>query len=188
MGEITKKEDEWQRRATDAAIADARKVVDGSRLLPHTPVGRLSDQQWGWIVTGVIFAWIRVRCEQAIAQGLDQEQAVRLIASSPSPGDVAVVHSILPALAELAAIDWSQPLAAWSKDTMVSFLLLTWQLINKAEVARDHAPGEILRKAPAPVETPITTPTIFDEIPEFLRRAPPRDWDDKKGDDLPFDL
>ena len=43
-----------------------------------TPVGRLTDLQWGWLVTAAIFGWIQTRCQQAIEEGLDQEQAVRL--------------------------------------------------------------------------------------------------------------
>ena len=75
----------------------------------------------------MIFGWIETRVQQAIAEGLDQEQTVRLTGLSPSPCDVAVVRSILPALADQAGIDWSLPLTAWSKDTMVGFLLLAWQ-------------------------------------------------------------
>ena len=160
MDEITKKEDESQRRATDAAIAGARRIAGDCKGLPAmTPVGRLNDAQWGWIVTAAIFGWIRTRVEQAIEEGLDQEQAVRLTGLTPSPCDVAVVHSILPALADQAGIDWSQPLATWSKDTMVNFLLLAWELIARGEVARDQGPGKILRKS----ET----------------------WD-KEGDEIPF--
>jgi hypothetical protein len=147
MGEITKKEDEWLRRATDAAVAGARKIALGNQPLMNTPVGRLNDHQWGWLVTAAIFGWIQTRCEQAIEEGFDQEAAVRITGLSPSPCDVAVVHSVLATLAEQAGIDWSQPLVAWTKDTMTSFLLLAWQLMNKAEAARDHGPGKILRKS-----------------------------------------
>jgi hypothetical protein len=191
MGEITKKEDEWQRRATAAAIAAARKIAGGSGSLMNTPVGRLSDLQLGWIITAGIFGWVQTRVEQAIAEGLDHEQAVRMTGLTPSPCDVAVIHSILPALADQAAIDWSLPLSVWSKEMMSDFLLSAWQLINKAEIARDHGPGGILRRsaaAPAPVEMPMTTPDDHLSIPEFLRRTPPKDWDGKKGDEIPFDL
>ena len=41
---------------------------------------------------------------------------MRLTGLNPSPCDTAVVRSILPTLADQAAIDWSQPLEAWSKD------------------------------------------------------------------------
>jgi hypothetical protein len=153
MGEISKKEDEWLRRATDAAIAGARKVALSSSPLMNTPVGRLSDHEWGMIITAVIFRWIEVRVQQAIAEGLDQEKSVRLTDFSPDPCDVAVVSSILPTLADNAGIDWALPLSAWSKDVMTNFLMLAWQLIRDAEHARDHGPGKILRKAEINWET-----------------------------------
>ena len=114
--------------------------------------------QWGWIVTAAIFGWIETRVEQAIAEGLDQEQTVRLTGLSPSPCDVAVVRSILPTLADTAGIDWTLPLAAWSKDTMSDFLLVAWDLIRKAEIARDHGPGRILRKS-------TVREVVADEVP-----------------------
>jgi hypothetical protein len=150
MGELSKREDEWQRKATAAAIAEVRKIAVDSTPLMNTPVGRLSDLQWGWFIAAGIFGWITTRCEQAIAEGLDQEEAVRMTDCSPSPGDIAVVRSILPALADQAGIDWSLPLTAWSKDTMASFVLLVWQLINKAEHALDQGPSKILRKSSKP--------------------------------------
>jgi hypothetical protein len=142
---ITKFEDQWQEKTTNSAIAAARKIALGSAPLMNTPVGRLTNTQWGWLITAGIFAWIRTRCEQAIAENVDQEAAVRLTGLSPSPCDVAVVTSILPALADQARIDWSLPLSAWSKDTMTNFLLLAWQLINQAELARDQ--GKIIGKS-----------------------------------------
>jgi hypothetical protein len=156
----TKKENEWLDKATAAAIEGARKIALNSSGLPMmTPVGRLNNTQWGWIVTAVIFAWVQTRTEQAIAEGLDQEQAVRLTGLAPSPCDVAVVAAILPELADKAGVDWSLPLQAWSKDTMSSFLLLAWDLLNKAETARDHGPGKIIQKS--------------------------KDWE-TKGDEIPF--
>ena len=135
------------RRPRPPSPARARSR-SGHGPLMNTPVGRLSDDQWGWIVTAAIFGWIETRVQQAIAEGLDQEQTVRLTGLSPSPCDVAVVRSILPTLADTAGIDWTQPLAAWSKDTMSDFLLMAWELIRKAEIARDHGPGGILRNQP----------------------------------------
>jgi hypothetical protein len=146
MGEITDKENPWLAKATEAAIAGARKIANSTSLPAKTPVGQLSDSQWGWIITGAIFAWVQTRVEQAIEEGLDQDQAVRITGLSPSPCDVAVVRSILPELADKAAIDWSQPLVAWDRDTMVNFLLLAWQMIGKAEATRSHGPGKILRE------------------------------------------
>jgi hypothetical protein len=147
MGEISKKEDEWQRRATAAAIAGARTTALGSTSLMNTPVGRLSDLQWGWIVTAGIFEWITVRIEQAVEEGLSDEATVRSIAAIPAPCDVAVVRSVLPKLADVH-INWSRPLKDWSEETMTEFLLAAWQLIHEAEIARDQGPGRIIRKQP----------------------------------------
>ena len=149
MSEITKREDAWQQKATDAAIAAVRKIaLNSSGLPPMTPVGRLTDLQWGWLVTAAIFGWIQTRCQQAIEEGLDQEQAVRLTGLTPSPCDVAVVTSILPPLADQPGIDWTLPLKGWPKDLMVNFLLLAWRLISAAEIARDQGAGKkILQKS-----------------------------------------
>jgi hypothetical protein len=143
MGELTEKENEWLDKATAAAIAAVRKIaLNSSGLPPMTPVGRLTDLQWGWLVTAAIFGWIQTRCQQAIEEGLDQEQAVRLTGLTPSPCDVAVVTAILPMLADQAGIDWALPLEAWSKDVMVNFLLQAWRLIRAAESA-----GKILKRS-----------------------------------------
>jgi hypothetical protein len=103
MNEIAKKEDEWQAKATSAAIAAARKIVLGNSSLKVAHVGRLNDYEWGWIITAAIFGWVQTRCEQAIAEGLDQESAVRMTGLTPSPCDVAAIKSILPQLADTPA-------------------------------------------------------------------------------------
>jgi hypothetical protein len=153
MGERAKHEDNLLREATAAAVDGARKVSSDSPL-KSLPVGRLSDLQWGWIVTAVIFAWTRTRSEQAIADGRDQEQMILATGLTPDPCDVAVVSSILSELADTAQIDWALPLRAWPKDVMTNFLLLAWTLIRRAEQARDHAPGIVLRQ-PEPADEPI---------------------------------
>jgi hypothetical protein len=72
------------------------------------------------------------------------------------------VSSILPTLADTAGIDWSLPIESWSRDTMISFLLLGWQLIAKADqLARDRGSSPIVRSTK-------------------------NDWD-KEGDPIPFD-
>jgi hypothetical protein len=147
MGKLSDNENAWLDKATAAAIAAARKIAQNTKDLPaQMPVAHLSDSQWGWMITAAIFAWIRVRVEQAIAEGLDQEQAVRLTGVKPAPCEVAVATSILPKLADQAKIDWSLPLAAWPKETMTDFLLLAWQLLKEAETARDRGP-KIVRES-----------------------------------------
>jgi hypothetical protein len=136
MGALSKLENEWLDNATAAAVAGASKIALSSGPLMNTPVGRLSDHEWGMICTAVISGWIEVRVQQAIAEGRDQEEMVRLTGLNPSPCDSAVVRSILPALADQAGVDWTLPLAAWSGDTMTGFLLLAWRLLGEAETAR----------------------------------------------------
>ena len=133
MGKLTQQENEWLDKATAAAIAGARKIALGSGPLMNTPVGRLNDHEWGMIITAAIFGWIEVRVQQAIAEGLDQEEAVRLTGFSPDPCDIAVVSSILPKLADEAGIDWGLPLSAWSKGQMTNFLMLAWQTAARCQ-------------------------------------------------------
>src|SRR6516162_666688 len=144
-------EDEWQRRATAAAIEAARGVVklDGP-IPPGTPIGRLADTEWGWVLAAMLFAWIGKRAEQAACEQLDTEQTIRLTALDPEPWDAGAVAAILPELASTCtSIDWSQPLAAWPRDTMIEFLLTAMRLIRKATIARDLSDKGITRQSSA---------------------------------------
>ena len=144
-------EDAWQRKATEAAIAAARGVVkhDGP-IPPLTPIGRLSDIEWGWIVAAVLFGWIRTRAEQATAENLDAERTIRASGLEPEPWDAGAVLAILPDLAKACPdLDWSQPLTSWSRETMTEFLLTALRLIKPAMTARDRSEQGITRKAGA---------------------------------------
>ena len=145
MGEVTKHENEWQDRATAAAIKAARGIVLGdAAVVPMmTPIGRLSDVQWGWIVAAVLFAWIKVRAEQAASEGRNVELTIRDGVSGA--WDAGAVASALPALADTPGIDWSKPLADWSPDQMIAFLSNALGLVQQALAARDL--GGISRKA-----------------------------------------
>jgi hypothetical protein len=144
-------EDEWQRRATAAAIEAAGGVVriDGP-IPPATPIGRLGGIEWGWIVAAILFGWIRTRAEQATAENLDAEQTIRMTGLDPQPWDAGAVTAILPELADTCAtIDWSVPLSTWSRETMAEFLLTAMRLIQKATIARDLNDKGITRKSSA---------------------------------------
>ena len=104
--ELSQRDDEWQRRATAAAIAAARSIAHGDDINMNTPVGRLSDTKWGWIVAAAIFAWIRVRAEQAAAEELDTELVIRTTGFAPNPWDAGAVAAMLPALVEVPGVDW----------------------------------------------------------------------------------
>ena len=144
-------EDAWQRQATAAAIEAARGVIstDGP-IPPGTPVGRLSDTELGWIFSASLFAWICKRAEQATAEQIDTERIIRMIALDPQPWDAGAVMVILPDLADACPdIDWSKPLAQWSRETMAEFLLAAMRLIRKAMIARDQSDKGISRKSSA---------------------------------------
>jgi hypothetical protein len=144
-------EDQWQRDATAAAIAAARNVIrtDGP-IPPGTPIGRLSDIEWGWIVAGVLFAWISKRAEQAVAEQIDTEQLIRMTALDPQPWDAGAVAAVLPDLADACSgLDWSKPLIAWPRDDIIGFLLKAMPLIRRATIARDLSDKGISRESSA---------------------------------------
>jgi hypothetical protein len=167
-------EDKWQRDATAAAIAAARRVIDGP-VPSGTPIGRLSDAEWGWIVASVLFAWISKRAEQAVAEQIDTERLIRMTALDPQPWDAGAVAAVLPDLADACSeLDWSKPLTAWPKDNIIEFLLKAMPLIRKATIARDlsdkgisrkSSAATIARQANAAAGGPLMTPDEFnDEI------------------------
>jgi hypothetical protein len=144
-------EDAWQRQATAAAIAAARAVVSSGAMPPMTPVSRLSDTEWGWIVASILFGWIRERATQATANGLDTEKQLQQTGLDPDPWDAGAIATVLPELAN-ANVDWSAPLAELSRDEMIAFLGDAYTLIQKAILARDLGEKGITRKSPTPTE------------------------------------
>ena len=161
-------DDIWQRRATAAAIAAVRQVIDGGVIPKAASIGRLTDIELGWLVAAGLFAWIRTRAEQATAEGGDTEQTLHTTALDPGPWDAGAVVYILPELAKLDGI-------TWSKDTMIRFLLAAMKLITAAMAARDISGGgiatnrksveEMQRVASAEVGGPLAAPgELNDEI------------------------
>ena len=88
MGALT--DDDWLHRATAEAIAAARALVlEHQATIPMmTPIGRLSDVEWGWLVATIIFAWIKTRAEQATAEGRNFDDAA-IGALAPTHGMLA---------------------------------------------------------------------------------------------------
>ena len=169
-------EDVRQWQATAAAVAAARGVIRDGVIPPNTPIGRLSDIEWGWITAGILFGWIQTRAQQAAAQELDTERTIRMSALDPDPWDVGAAMAILPELATACSdIDWSKPLTTWSRETMAEFLITAMRLIRKAMVARDisdkgvtqqSSASEMAREANAAAGGPLMTPEEFnDDIP-----------------------
>jgi hypothetical protein len=154
MGEVTQRENEWQERATAAAITAARRLVRcDDPIRTSTPIGRLSDVEWGWIVAVVVFAWIAKRTEQGHAEGVDTESAIRMTGYDPEAWDAGAVATILPQLADTPRVNWTTPLADWPRDTMVAFLTAALALMREATIARHFGGGAILhRSADDPAE------------------------------------
>jgi hypothetical protein len=141
-------EDAWLRRATAVAIEQARAVVSSGAVPPNTPVGRLGDVEWGWIVAAILFGWISTRAEQATSSGIGVEESIRAVSLTPDPWDGGAIAAILPELAA-SDVDWSKPLAGLSRDDMTAFLAGAFNLIRKAMAARDRGQGLVTQRTPA---------------------------------------
>lgn len=130
-------EDDWQRRATAAAVEAARHVASGEAVNSRTPVGSLSELEWGWIVSAALFGWITVKAQQAIHEGIGAEITIRHMRGVPNVWDVGVIHSILPAISSLP-LDWGKPIGEWSREAIVQLGWAFHQLIAGAIAARDE--------------------------------------------------
>jgi hypothetical protein len=170
-------EDAWQRRATAAAITSARKVIHADGVIPPgTPIGRLGDVEWGWLVAAILLGWMSTRAEQATAEEIDTERCVRMVALDPQPWDAGTVVQILPELAEIPDVDWSKPFGQWPQETVINFLLTAMKLIRKAMIARDisdrgvtqkSSASTIARQANAVAGGPLMTPDELDDDVEL---------------------
>lgn len=144
--------DDWTRKAFEAA-ADRVKDLIGVEgpLRPDTPIGRLVKEEWGWIVSSAVFAWIFTRTEQATSEGWNPERTIGATGLDPDPRMVGAVNSILPKLFEaLPDFDWNEPIGDWPKDDVVEFLTAGFRLINEALQARDVVEDRVVGKVTNP--------------------------------------
>jgi hypothetical protein len=143
MGDITQFEEAWQRRAMAEAVKAARGLIGPGHAIPAgTPIGRLSDVEFGWVIASIIFSWISCRSEQCASESFERiERAMRT--APPQNGvdawDAGAVAAILPMLADRAEVDWDLPLRSWSKDQMIRFLLRAVDLVRVSMEARERA-------------------------------------------------
>ena len=140
-------EDCWQREATRVAIEKARAAISSGAVPPNTPIGRLSDTEWGWIVAAVLFGWIDVRARQAVGNGIAIDKHIRDTGLQPDPWDIGAIETILPELAR-PEIDWSKSLAEFSREEIIGFLGDAYNLIGKAMLARDTGEKLVTRRLP----------------------------------------
>ena len=147
IASISAENDAWTRRATIVSVAAAKDLVaPQGPIRSATQIGKLSDGEWGWIISTVVWGWISTRSEQAASEGLDPERAVRVTKLDPDPWDIGAARAVLPELAKSCAFDWSRPANTWSKDELAQFLLTAFTLIQRAVAARDAIEGQIAGK------------------------------------------
>jgi hypothetical protein len=161
---LTAIEDAWQREATRVAIEQARAVVAGGAVPPLTPIGRLSDTEWGWIVAAVLFGWISSRARQATSNGVGSDKYLYANnAFNPSPWDAGAIEAILPELAAYTTTDWSKSLTKFSREEMITFLGDAYNLVGKAILARDKGEELVTRKGPSGTAEPATAEANCDD-------------------------
>lgn len=136
-------EADWDVKASQSAIDAAKAVVSGDAINARATVSSLSDIEWGWIVGAVIFAWIKAKAEQAVAEGCGYEEKIKFMAGAdPQPWEAGAVASVLPTLASIDGIDWSQPVGAWSKDQVTAFAWQAHKLIGQAIERRNEGSAD----------------------------------------------
>jgi hypothetical protein len=177
---LSHKNDEWTRRAIDAAIVEIRDLIGRDKaIFPDMRVGSLRDTEWGWIVSGVLFGWIQTKAQQAATEGLDHEQTALRLGSNPDPWSAGAIVAILERLPEACPnLDWSKPVGDWSQVAVVEFLSAALTLVRRGEAARDVREAQVAgrefradvvaRQANAAVGNPCMTPREFDDsLPPF---------------------
>ena len=112
----------WEKQATACAVESARKMIGEGVVPADTPVGRLSDEQLGWLLCAGIVSWIHTKAEQAVDEGNAAVEAnMRDTGTEPLPWDAGAVETILEELAGVEGIDWNAAVFSWPKDTMLLF-------------------------------------------------------------------
>ena len=169
--------DVWTRQAAAATIAAAKDLVapDGP-IRPGTPTGQLTESEWGWICSSVVWAWISTRSAQAADEGWNEERAVRAFDVKPDPWLAGAVASVLPKLFDACPdLEWARPVGEWSKDDMVALLCAAFALIERAVAARDASEDKVADKINADITArrmnaaagnPLMTPAeLNDDVP-----------------------
>jgi hypothetical protein len=138
--------DRWTKQAYAACVAAAKEMVgDDGPIRPLSPIGRLGDDEWTSIVSMIVWLWISTRAEQAAAEGWDEERTIRTLSCvAPDPWFNGAIAVILPKLPEACAgLDWSKPVADWSKDEIIGFLVTAFLLARRAIAARSVAEAKL---------------------------------------------
>jgi hypothetical protein len=140
-------EADWDARAVSACIAAAKDVVSPDGIGPRSMIGTLNDQEWAWIVSAIVFAWIGTKAKQAVAEGMDTESAIRGQHNQDPPAWAAgAIETILPTLGQMT-LPWGNAIGSWPKGQMIKFCHRIWQLSDEALKSRDKgAVDKIVRR------------------------------------------
>ncbi len=139
-------EDEWQSRATAAAIEAAKSVLTDGAVNPRAIVGSLSTTEWGWVVSAAIFGWINTKAKQAVAEGTPYDITIRNTCGDPSAWDAGAVGAVLPALGDIPGLDWGKPIGAWTKPQIIAFAWHAHKLVDAALAARVEGEKDVITK------------------------------------------
>jgi hypothetical protein len=170
LSAVTAEQDEWTRRAYAASVGAAKDLVSDQGPIR---IGKLSDSEWGWIASAVIWGWVKTRAEQAASEGWSLEETVRRTGLEPCPWDTGAIVRILPALADGSpGFNWSEPASDWSKETLAEFLLKAFDLIRRAMIGRDVVEKQLdpisadvtARRLNGAAGNPRMTPDEFDTL------------------------
>jgi hypothetical protein len=132
-------EAEWMEKSTQAAIDAAKAVIADNDINGRAMISSLNNLEWGWIAMAAVFAWIKTKSEQAVAEGQGYEQTIRAMPGySPQPWEAGAVTSILPVLGDLQGVDWDKPVSEWSEAEMVCLCWRVHKLVGAALKARNE--------------------------------------------------
>jgi len=144
------------KQAFEACVAAVKDLigVDGP-IKPDIQVGRITTNEFGWLVATTVSAWVWNRAAQAAVEGLGAERAIHTTGLAPDPWFCGAVEACLPMLAD-ACFDapWDKPINEWPKEEVVAFLLAAHELIQSALAARDTRS----RRGPTASRNPISSP------------------------------
>lgn len=167
-------ETDWDVKASQSAI-DAAKAVVGEGINARAAISSLSDIEWGWVAAAAIFAWIKTKSQQAVAEGTGYDEPIRTMKHrEPQPWEAGAVESILPALGNLE-LPWDKPIGEWPKPVITTFAWHIHRLVASAMAARDEGAqctitkklrSETEREVSAALNGPLMSRAEFnDDIP-----------------------
>jgi hypothetical protein len=172
-------EADWMAKATQSAIDAVRQDVIDKGLNGRSMISSLSDLEWGWICCAAIFAWIKTKSQQAVAEGIGYDVPMRsMLGYAPEPWEYGAIETILPQLGEINGVDWNKPVGEWSKDQIISFASQIHKLTDRAFAMRDKGTVDTITQR-------ITTREIAEREFSASKGGPLMDKQEL-NDDIPF--